>query len=110
MNRPIDQQSDQDTDGLVLFITGDSPRSLRARANLAKALKRAGSDAETVRAIDLLADPAAIGRHSIFATPALIRMHGGEQHAVLYGDLSDAAALDRFLAQHADHAECPPES
>lgn len=108
MNRPGDQQSNRGTDGLILFVTGDSPRSLRARANLARALERAGSDAETMHEIDLLADPEAIARHAIFATPALMRMHGGEQSAVLYGDLSDPIALERFLGEHSGHAECPP--
>ncbi|MFW5969680.1 MAG: circadian clock KaiB family protein [Halofilum sp. (in: g-proteobacteria)] len=102
MNRPTDQQPDMDTDGLVLFVTGDSPRSRRARANLSRALERSGGDTVDVREIDLFADPTASARHAIFATPALMRVHGGEQTALLYGDLSDGTALERFLTERPD--------
>ncbi|MEF8833896.1 MAG: hypothetical protein V5A42_03435 [Halofilum sp. (in: g-proteobacteria)] len=63
-----------------------------------------------MREIDPLADPALIGRHAIFATPALMRMRGGERNAVLYGDLSDTAVLERFPGEHQDHTESPPAS
>lgn len=83
---------------LILFVTGDSPRSLRARANLAKAVEETASDRITVRHVDLLKDTGSITEYGLFATPALIHVHDGEKPAVLYGDLSNEAELQRFLA------------
>ncbi|MFP4061232.1 MAG: hypothetical protein ACOC26_02395 [Halochromatium sp.] len=83
---------------LTLFVTGDAPRSQRARANLAEALAQAGLDAEATREIDLTADPAQTLVYGIFATPALLRMSETGEAEVLYGDLSERRVLERFLA------------
>lgn len=93
--------NDQDTganDDLFLCVTCDSPRSLRARANLAKALEEMAIDRITVRHIDLLEDTEAISQYGIFATPVLIRPRGSGGPAALYSDLSNETELQRFLA------------
>lgn len=82
---------------LTLFVTGDAPRSRRARANLAEALAQFGLSLET-QEIDLVDDPAQSLTYGIFATPALLRTSPGAQPEVLYGDLSEPKALERFLA------------
>lgn len=84
---------------LRLFVTGDAPRSQRARANLAEALEQIGLDASSVREIDLTADPAQTLVFHIFATPALLRTNDAGDAEILYGDLSERRALDRFLAR-----------
>jgi len=84
---------------LRLFVTGDAPRSQRARANLAEALEQIGLDASSVREIDLTADPAQTLVFRIFATPALLRTNDAGDAEILYGDLSERRALDRFLAR-----------
>jgi circadian clock protein KaiB len=83
---------------LTLFVTGDAPRSRRARANLAEALEQSGLAIET-REIDLVDDPAQSLAHGIFATPALLRTSSGCEPEVMYGDLSEPKALQRFLAR-----------
>lgn len=88
---------------LTLFVAGDAPRSRRARANLAAALARLGLDPATTREIDLTADPAQTLAFGIFATPALLRTSTVGEPEVLYGDLSEGPALERFLVLHEPH-------
>lgn len=89
---------------LTLFVTGDAPRSRRARANLETALSMAGQSGMTVREIDLLVEPQPALEHGIFATPALMLSTPGGDTSVMYGDLSDAGRLKRFLGTAADPA------
>lgn len=82
---------------LVLLVTGDAPRSQRARVNLAAMLRASGRSDVRVDEVDLLEHPRTAATYGVFATPALLwaTPHAAEQ--VLYGDLSDATALRRFL-------------
>lgn len=95
----MNAETENETTGqeLILFIAGDAPRSQRARANLAAALGRAVQDTPRLREIDVLCEPVAAIEHGIFATPALVRPQSHGASAVLYGDLSDASGLNRFL-------------
>jgi len=90
---------------LVLFLTSDSPRSQRARANLADAVREQGLDGLEVSVIDLVKHPAAAVQHGVFATPALMRAGTSDSASVLYGDLSDHDRLTQFLSgmQQARH-------
>ncbi|WP_462322729.1 circadian clock KaiB family protein [Halochromatium sp.] len=99
MNRPSETMATSPR-RLRLFVTGDAPRSLRARANLAEALEQSGLDPNTVQEIDLTADPAQSLVFGIFATPALLRTNENGDAEILYGDLSERRALERFLALH----------
>ena len=83
---------------LILFVTGDAPRSRRARANLDDALETlaTGTRAEE---IDLIENPEPSLRYGIFATPALLVTASGAAHRVLYGDLSERELLHRFLTE-----------
>lgn len=83
---------------LILFVTGNAPRSRRARSNLANALDALGREAITPLEIDLLAHPEQTVTYSVFATPALLRTDDNDgEVSVLYGDLSDEARLLDFL-------------
>lgn len=82
---------------LILFTSGDAPRSCRARANLAEALRRFGQDPDTTEEIDLARHPAQTDVYRIFATPALLRISDGASPEVLYGDLSERQTLENFL-------------
>lgn len=83
---------------LILFVTGDAPRTRRARRNLAAALSEAGLDGWP-REIDLLEEPRQALDFGMFATPALLRTGEQRPRAVLYGDLSDEATLSQFLGE-----------
>jgi circadian clock protein KaiB len=81
---------------LILFVTGDAPRTSRARANLSSALAQTGLDGWPLE-IDLLKEPAQAIAFGMFATPALLLIDETRGRAVLYGDLSDERALRQFL-------------
>lgn len=82
---------------LMLFVTGNAPRSQRARKNLASALESLGLDSVKPLEIDLLSHPEYTVSYSVFATPALLRTGDDANMQVLYGDLSDEAKLRDFL-------------
>jgi circadian clock protein KaiB len=84
---------------LILFITGNAPRSHRARKNLTAAL--ASHDLESIEPleIDLMKHPEHTGTYSVFATPALLRTDDSGNVQVLYGDLSDERKLSDFLGE-----------
>lgn len=82
---------------LILFVTGDAPRSRRAKANLAETLERLEIEPTELVEIDLTADPTQTLSYGIFATPALLRASESGRSEVLYGDLSERKTLERFL-------------
>lgn len=82
---------------LILAITNSSPRSNRARANLASFLQKHESLALEPEEVDILARSDQALALGLFASPALVlQSETGERH-VLYGDLSDRDALAHFL-------------
>lgn len=87
------------TRALILFTTGDAPRSRRARTHLTAALNALGSRDLQVEEIDVIARPSEAVRYRVFATPALMWHVAGSAESVLYGDLSDREALLAFLTQ-----------
>lgn len=87
---------------LILAITGDAPRSRRARANLQRAIQSMGADLAP-REIDLLEEPEQSLTYGILATPALVHVKDGSCDGVLYGDLSDEVRLTRFLKDLLDN-------
>lgn len=82
---------------LTLFVTGDAPRSQRARANLARVLAANGGAITEVAEVDLLSAPQQGLDHGIIASPALMLTPPEGAASTLYGDLSDAHRLSRFL-------------
>ncbi|MFU8878441.1 MAG: circadian clock KaiB family protein [Wenzhouxiangellaceae bacterium] len=84
---------------LTLFVTGDAPRSRRARKHLNAALETIGRDSVKSLEIDLLEHPEQSINHSVFATPALLRTEDDGEISILYGDLSDEGKLLDFLGK-----------
>jgi circadian clock protein KaiB len=82
---------------LILFVTGDAPRSRRARENLAKALDSLDFHDVKPMEVDLLTQPEQTITYSVFATPALLRTDDKGRISVLYGDLTDERKLLDFL-------------
>lgn len=89
---------------LILFVTGDAPRSQRARANLLRALDGYPLSDDDMLEIDLIKDPRKTVEFGIFATPALMRVDEDGNLEVLYGDLSDDGTVQRFLSGFKAHA------
>lgn len=96
MNRS-NQPVESSVPTLMLFVTGDAPRSVRAQANLAAALKKLGCESLTPLEIDLLEQPEQSVSYSVFATPALLRTKRDGKITTIYGDLSDESKLLDFL-------------
>ncbi|MFP4208579.1 MAG: hypothetical protein ACLFSC_07945 [Wenzhouxiangella sp.] len=87
---------------VMLFVTGNAPRSRRARKNLASALAAMGLESVKPMEIDLLARPEKTVTYSVFATPALLCTDDHGHVRALYGDLSDEEKLREFLQDIAD--------
>ncbi|MDQ1702679.1 MAG: circadian clock protein KaiB [Frankiaceae bacterium] len=79
---------------LRLYIAGQSPRSLRAMANLANICERHLSGRYEIEVIDLAETPSLAKTDDIVAIPTLVRWAPAPSRKVI-GDLSDA---DRALA------------
>jgi circadian clock protein KaiB len=83
--------------GVTLFVTGEAPRSQRARHHLRHALDQMGADPDGFQEIDLIEQPQQAFEHGILATPALLHQGGAQPPRKLYGDLSEEARLRDFL-------------
>lgn len=91
------QQVESSLPTLTLFVTGDAPRSRRARRHLKVALETLGQNSIKPLEIDLLEQPEQSINHSVFATPALLKTGDDGEISVIYGDLSDERKLLDFL-------------
>lgn len=97
--RPADAPADAPAErgSLALLVTGDAPRSNRARSHLQNVMQEVGLASSIVHEIDVLREPLVAIRFRVFATPALVSVRDDQAASVLYGDLSDAEAVRRFL-------------
>lgn len=82
---------------LILFVTGDAPRSRRARQNLRAALDRLDLQGIAPEEVDVIREPQRALALGLFANPALVLVTADQRSQFLYGDLSDAERLDAFL-------------
>jgi circadian clock protein KaiB len=98
VNRALADDTRQHNATLILFVTGEAPRSRRAHHNLTAALEDTGIDDAPTREIDLLREPQEAINFGIFATPALMHIEASGKRRVLYGDLSDEHSLNEFLS------------
>jgi circadian clock protein KaiB len=73
---------------LQLFVTGDTPRSQRALANLQRLCETHLRGEYTLEVVDVLARPQMAEAARILATPTLVRVQPGPARRVI-GDLSD---------------------
>jgi len=89
---------------LILFTTGDAPRSRRARLHLKRAMEAHGAPQIPVDEIDLLKNPAQTAEYGIYASPALMSVWDHDSRSVIYGDLSEEDKLHEFLAGLRDAA------
>lgn len=83
----------QDRHVLRLFVTGATPRSVRAIANLRGMLERELAGRYDLEVIDIYQDPSAATRYQILAAPTLLKLLPEPVRRII-GDLSD---VDRVL-------------
>ena len=73
---------------LLLFIAGQTPKSILALENIRKYGKEHLSDKYSIEVIDLLKTPQLAEKHEIFAIPTLLRKLPKPLRRII-GDLSD---------------------
>ena len=73
---------------LILYVAGQTPKSLAAIANLERICAEHLPGQYTVEVIDLRQDPKLAREHSIVAIPTLVRELPVPMHKII-GDLSD---------------------
>ncbi len=78
---------------LRLFVSGATPRSARAIANLRKILDRELPARYDLQVIDIFHDPEAARDHQVIAAPTLVKLFPEPVRRII-GDLSD---VDRVL-------------
>lgn len=88
---------------LRLYVTGSSPRSLRAVANLKQFVDELLEGTAQLDVIDIYQDPEAAKKAQIVASPTLIKEHPLPIQRVL-GDLSDRRKLAAVLAIDVEEA------
>jgi circadian clock protein KaiB len=81
---------------LKLYVTGNTPRSLRAIANLQRICEEQLAGRYQLTIIDALEQPEAANEDHVLVTPTLIRQLPLPSRRVL-GDLSDAERVLRGL-------------
>ncbi|KAF0129975.1 circadian clock protein KaiB [Methylocystis sp. MitZ-2018] len=77
-----------ETTKLILYVAGETPKSLAAIANLERICKELDNRYE-VQVIDLKKEPRLAREHSIVAIPTLVRQLPAPIRKII-GDLSDA--------------------
>lgn len=80
---------------LTLFVTGESPRSQRAVANLRRLCEGLGPGCE-LTIVDVLERPQLAEDNKILATPTLIRRRPLPLRRII-GDLSDVSRVVQWL-------------
>lgn len=73
---------------LRLYITGTTPRSLRAIENLREILAAQATERFDLQVIDIYQQPEAAAEHQIIAAPTLVRLSPEPVRRII-GDLSD---------------------
>lgn len=81
---------------LRLYITGTTPRSLRAVSNLQQILATQTHQLFDLQVIDIYQSPEAAAEHQIIAAPTLIKLSPEPVRRVI-GDLSDNERVLRGL-------------
>jgi len=73
---------------LRLYVTGQSPNSEKASANIQQLLEEVVPNRHQLEVIDILNEPALAERDGIIATPTLVRLQPLPVRRII-GDLSD---------------------
>ena len=100
MSRRSEQERASSADGglrLTLYVAGNAPNSMMARANLERAL--ASIENHTLTLIDVFERPELALDDQVYVTPMLIR-DGPPPRIRLVGNLSDPNALLQILHGH----------
>lgn len=82
--------------GLTLFVTGATPRSMRAVANVRHFCEREFQGAYDLEVVDLYEAPERAQPANVIVAPTLIR-HDPKPVKLLIGDMSDTQRLEMTI-------------
>ena len=95
---------------LRLFVSGATPRSLRAVAMVRRLCEAYCPGGYTLEVIDIYRDPAAVSRYPVVAVPSLMKL-APVPKCLFIGDVTDIAPLAAELGLTAPAiAESPPHA
>ena len=77
---------------LRLYVAGDAPNSVAARANLRRLLAPYGPGAYSVEIVDCLRQPMRALQEGVLVTPMLVRLEPEPMRTII-GSLSDGARV-----------------
>jgi circadian clock protein KaiB len=77
---------------LCLYVAGESPNSVLAKANLRLALAHLPKESVTLEICDVLSDPDRAARDGVLVTPTLIKSFPEPQQRLI-GNLRNSASL-----------------
>lgn len=90
---------------LKLYITGATPHSMTAVANIRNICKNYSSDCYTLDIIDVHQQPGLAKSEDIIAVPTLIKECSGSIQRLI-GDLSDTKKVMKFLGIETSNKNC----
>lgn len=76
----------------TLYVAGDTARSQRAYAGLARICRERLGEAFDIELVDVVRDPGAAEANRVLTTPTVVKEHP-EPRRRITGDLSDAARV-----------------
>lgn len=104
----IDTPSIDDQLVLRLYVAGDGPNSIAARANLKRLLGERSPSTYSVEIIDCLVEPLRAIEEGVLVTPTLLRLSPPPRRTVV-GSLSEASYVTAALDLHSstEHDDGP---
>jgi circadian clock protein KaiB len=75
-----------------LYVAGDGPNSVAARANLRRLLAPYDPSEHSLEVVDCLRDPSRVLREGVLVTPTLVRLEPTPVRTIV-GSLSDGAQV-----------------
>jgi len=92
MTSDVDDHDSPDKLKLRLFVSGATPRSLRAIGVVRKLCEAAATDGYSLEVVDVFLDPAAARDNQIVALPTLVKLAPTPKRRFI-GDMSDTVPL-----------------
>ncbi len=92
MSAAFDDEQSPDAFRLRLFVSGATPRSMRAIATVRKLCEAKLTGRYSLEVVDIYRNPAAAREHQIVALPTLLKLAPVPKRLFI-GDMSDSAPL-----------------
>ena len=105
-DRARPSQSPKETWQLRLYVTGQSPKCVRALANLQRACTHWLPGRHDIEVVDLLENPRRAVEDQIVAVPTLVKVYPPPVRKIV-GDFSDTDSQDLLFGMHQRPGDSP---